>query len=166
MTRHPGIRAGFLGAAASIVFSLLALIPFFGCLIMPVSLFLYLGVGMLAAHLQLRSRPQAFMQRSAQAGFLAGLITGLADGVIGLATVPVALPLTGGSEAILAQLPPSISDLVLSLGLAPADVFSTSGIFVLAALVALLTIVVATILGTLGSILYVAAPVRRSRTVT
>ena len=171
MTRHPGIRAGFLGAAASIVFSLLALIPFFGCLIMPVSLFLYQGVGMLAAHLQLRSRPQAFMprsamQRSAQAGFLAGLITGLADGVIGLATVPVALPLTGGSEAILAQLPPSISDLVLSLGLAPADVFSTRGIFVLAALVALLTIVVGTILGTLGSILYVAAPVRRSRTVT
>lgn len=164
LTRHPGIRAGLLGAIASIVFSLLALIPFFGCLIMPISLFLYLGVGMLAAYLQLRRRPQTSMQRCAQAGFLAGLITGLADGVMGLVTVPVALPLTGGSAAILAQLPPTVSDLVLSLGLTPAEVFSTAGIFVMAAILALLTIVGATLLGTLGSILVVATPTRRTRT--
>ena len=87
MTRHPGLRAGILGAAASIILSLLALIPFFGCLIMPISLLLYVGIGMLAAYLQLRRRPQTSKQRIAQLGFLAGLVTGLADGVVGLATV-------------------------------------------------------------------------------
>lgn len=161
MTRNPGLRAGILGAAASVVLSLLALIPFFGCLIMPISLFLYLGVGMLAAYLQMRRRPHTSKQRLAQLGFLAGLVTGLVDGVVGLATVPLALPLTGGSGAILAQLPPSISDLIAGLGLAPADVFSTAGIFVLAALMALLTIVLATLLATLGSLIYAATPARR-----
>ena len=161
MTRNPGLRAGILGAAASVILSLLALIPFFGCLIMPISLFLYLGIGMLAAYLQLRRRPHTSKQRVAQLGFLAGLVTGLADGVVGLATVPLALPLTGGSQAILAQLPPSVLDLVAGLGLAPADVFSTGGLFVLAALMAILTIVLATLLGTLGSIIYAAAPTRR-----
>ena len=127
MTRNPGLRAGILGAAASVILSLLALIPFFGCLIMPISLFLYLGIGMLAAYLQLRRRPHTSKQRVAQLGFLAGLVTGLADGVVGLATVPLALPLTGGSQAILAQLPPSVLDLVAGLGLAPAQLFSTGG---------------------------------------
>ena len=88
-------------------------------------------------------------------------MTGLADGVVGLATVPLALPMTGGSEAILAQLPPSVADLLSGLGLAPADVFSTSGLFVLAALIAILTVVLATLLATLGSLIYAATPKRR-----
>jgi hypothetical protein len=161
LTRHPGLRAGILGAAASIILSLLALIPFFGCLIMPISLLLYVGIGMLAAYLQLRRRPQTSKQRIAQLGFLAGLVTGLADGVVGLATVPLALPMTGGSEAILAQLPPWVADLLSGLGLAPADVFSTGGLFVLAALIAILTVVLATLLGTVGSLIYAATPKRR-----
>lgn len=161
MTNHPGIRAGIIGAAVSVVLSLLALIPFFGCLLLPVSLIVYFGVGALAALFVVRRRPRASRQLIAQSGFLAGLITGLADALLGLAMTPLALWLTGGSEAILLQLPSSLADLIGSLGLTPAEVFSSSGIFVLAALLAIFTVVLATLLGVLGSILYSAAPGRR-----
>jgi hypothetical protein len=162
LLRSPGIRAGLFGGTLAALLSLLSLIPFFGCLTMPVSLLVYFGTGVLAAVLHLRRRPRAPMQGVSQAGFLAGLLTGLIDAIVGLVTVPLALAMTGGSQAIIRQLPVEITGLVEALGLTPQTVFGTAGLLVLAVIVALATIVLATLLATLGSLLMAASrPARK-----
>ena len=157
LLRSPGIRAGLIGGAAAALLSLLGLIPFFGCLTMPVSLVVYFGSGVLAAILQLRRRPRLATQNVTQAGFLAGLVAGLIDAIVGLLTVPLALAMTGGSQTIVTQLPVEITSLVDALGLTPQTVFGTAGLLVLAGLLALATIVLATLLSTLGSLLLAAS---------
>lgn len=164
LLRSPGIRAGVIGGTLAALLSLLSLIPFFGCLTLPVSLLVYFGAGALAAVLQLRRRPRATTQGVTQAGFLAGLVTGLIDAIVGLLTVPLALALTGGSQAIVTQLPVEVTSLVDALGLAPETVFGTAGLLLLAAVIALATIVLATLLSTLGSVLLAASrPARAAR---
>ena len=131
---------------------------------MPVSLLVYFGAGILAAVLHLRRRPRTPAQGVAQVGFLAGLLTGLIDAIVGLLTVPLALAMTGGSRAIISQLPVEVSSLVEALGLTPQTVFSTAGMLLLAVIVALATIVLATLLATLGSLLMaVSRPARPAR---
>ncbi len=162
LLRSPGIRAGLIGGTLAALLSLLSLIPFFGCLTMPVSLLVYFGSGVLAAVLHLRRRPRAGTQGVAQAGFLAGLLTGLIDAIIGLVTVPLALAMTGGSQVIVHQLPVEVTTLVDALGLTPQTVFGTAGLLLLAAIVAVATIVLATLLGTLGGLLMAASrPARK-----
>ena len=148
LLHSPGIRAGLIGGAAAALLSLLGPLPFLGCLTLPVNM---------VAILQLRRRPRLATQNVTQAGFLAGLVAGLIDAIVGLLTVPLALAMTGGSQTIVTQLPVEITSLVDALGLTPQTVFGTAGLLVLAGLLALATIVLATLLSTLGSLLLAAS---------
>ncbi|MFO7741611.1 MAG: hypothetical protein R6X31_04770 [Anaerolineae bacterium] len=104
------LKAGLIGAAVAIVFSLLSLVPCLGCVTAILGLVLYVGVGVLAAYW---TKPPRDVGRGAGAGAVAGLITAFAGG---LTTVVVnTLRFTvGGAEATLRrqfrQLPPGMRE--------------------------------------------------------
>lgn len=113
------LKAGLIGAAVAVVFSLLSLVPCLGCVTAILGLVLYVGVGVLAAYW---TKPPRDVGRGAGAGAVAGLITAFAGG---LTTVVVnTLRFTvGGAEATLRrqfrQLPPGMREPWRDLGLDP-----------------------------------------------
>jgi hypothetical protein len=151
MTR-PFIKAGIYGGIAMLVLNLLGLIPMVALCILPLSLIVYGAVGALAASWMPAPRTPG---SAAGQGALAGLIAGLVAGILQVILTPLSLAMSGGTEAMLSQLPAESLRQFEELGLNPEAIFG-AGTFAGFALVCCLplTLVLGAGLGALGAVIY------------
>jgi len=149
---RPWLKAGLIGAAIMVVLSLLSMVPFLGCLTLPLQFLAYLGVGGLAAAYMLPHRETG---PAAGQGALAGLVAGLVSGLVGLILTPVSLATQGGAAAIINQMPPDMLRQFEQAGVDPSLLFNTGTITGMTALCCLPAgLMVGAILGALGGLLY------------
>jgi len=151
MTR-PFIKAGIFGGIALLVLNLLGLIPVVGLCTLPLSLIVYGVAGALAASWMPAPRTPG---SAAGEGALAGLIAGLIAGILQVILTPLSLSVSGGTEALLNQLPAESLRQFEELGLNPEAIFGP-GTFAGFALICCLplTLVLGAGLGALGGVIY------------
>ena len=158
--KSPALKAGLVGAGVLIVIALISLLPALGCLSVPLEWLAYLGTGALAAYWLAPVRQAG---RAAGQGALAGLIAGLVAGLARTVLAPVSLGLSGGSQAIISQLPPQSLELFRQAGFDPALFFGAGGVTAFTAACCLpAALLGGVILGALGGLIYAAANPGRS----
>ena len=101
--KSPALKAGLIGAAIVLVLNLVGIIPVIGCIGLPLELIAYIAIGALAGFWMVPPRATG---RAAGQGALAGLIAGIASGIIRAILTPLSMKLSGGTSAMLSQLPP------------------------------------------------------------
>ena len=149
----PGwLKAGLIGAAILIILNLLNFIPYLFCIILPITLLVYLVIGAMAASYMppVRDTGRAAGQ-GALAALIAALVSGVIDFFIGLArTAAIRMPGFG-------QIPPEILRQLEANGINPNQFFSAGGLL-LAAVFGLvcfsLVVLVAAALGAIGGAIY------------
>lgn len=152
---RPWLKAGLIGGAALVVINLVGLVPVLSCLSLPLALVVYVVVGVLAAS-WLPPRREA--GPAAGQGALAGLVAGAIGGIAQTLLAPVALALSGGSQALISQLPPESLQVFRDAGLDPQMFFNAGTVAGVTALCCLpVGIVVAAALAALGGLVYAAA---------
>jgi hypothetical protein len=113
------LKAGLIGAGVAIVFSVLSLVPLVGCITAILALFLYVGVGVLAAYWM---EPPRDGGKAAGSGAVAGLITALGGGLTTIVINALRFSV-GGAQATLQrqlrQLPPELLEQWRDLGIDP-----------------------------------------------
>jgi hypothetical protein len=151
MTR-PFIKAGIFGGLALLVLNLLGLIPGVGLCTLPLSLIVYGAVGALTASWMPAPRTPG---SAAGQGALAGLIAGLIAGILQVILTPLSLAMSGGTEAMLSQLPAESLQQLEELGMNPEAIFG-AGTFAGFSLICCLPLTVAlgAGLGALGAVIY------------
>ena len=117
----PGVKAGLIGGAMLVVLDLLGLVPVLGCLSLPLQLLGYIGIGILAGFWL---APRREGGRAAGQGAVAGLIAAAISGIVSVVLAAVSLALSGGSQAILSQLPTESLDALKSAGIDPNAVIN------------------------------------------
>jgi len=123
---------------------LLSAIPLLGCLALPLSLVLYVVVGIFAA-LQLPAPRQS--GPGAGAGAVASALAGLGYGIVNMMVTPILFSLMGGAEAAVQSLPPQLLELYRQAGLDPQQFLSPLVIAASAGLCCLSNFVFAAIFG-------------------
>ncbi len=152
---RPFVKAGLLGGLLLVVFELLSLVPVLGCLSLPLMLIGYLVAGALAAY-WLPPRREA--GRAAGQGALAGLIAGAIGGLLQVVLTPLSIALIGGTEQVIAQLPPETLSQLQQAGIDPNALFG-SGTFAGIALLCCFptSLLIGAALGALGGLVCAAA---------
>lgn len=151
---RPWLRAGLIGAALLVALNLLSLIPLLSCIATPLQLLAFAGVGALAASYLL---PRRETGRAAGQGALAGLISGLVAGLASTVMAPISLAASGGTNAMLAALPPETLQQFEQAGLDPAMFVNTGTVAGATALCCLPTgLIAGALLGALGGMIYAA----------
>ena len=151
---RPWLRAGLIGAGVLVVLSLLSLIPFISCIVSPLQLVAFGGVGALAASYL---APRRETGRAAGQGALAGVIAGLVAGIVSTILAPISLSASGGTAAMLSQLPPETLQQFEQAGMDPA-MFLNAGTVTGATAICCLPggLIVGALLGALGGLIYAA----------
>jgi hypothetical protein len=154
MTFKNGLKAGAIGAAVSVVLTLLGLIPIIGCCTAILTLLLWIGVGVLAGYFG-KSNPMQTGGEAAKAGAVAGAITALGGGLVStiIAIIRVAM---GQTAQALSQVPPEQLRQLREAGVDPAllGMFSSAGgIIGIASCCCLVGILLAAALGAGGGAL-------------
>lgn len=112
----PGVKAGLIGGAVLIVLNLLGLVPVLGCLATPLQLLAYVAIGVLAGYWM---APRREGGRAAGEGAIAGLIAAAISGLVSIVLAPIGLAISGGSQAILSQIPAESLQILESAGIDP-----------------------------------------------
>jgi hypothetical protein len=123
-TVSASLKAGLIGAAVAVVFSLLGLVPCLGCITAVLGLVLYVVVGVLAANWM---EPPLDVGKGAGSGAVAGLITALVGGIANLIIGAARFVVGGGQAAVmrqLEQLPPDVLEQLRDLGVRPGALAS------------------------------------------
>jgi len=152
---RPFLKAGLIGGAALVIITLSGLIPVVGCVSLPLTVIAYVAVGSLAAY-WLSPRREA--GPAAGQGALAGLIAGLISGLVNAILTPLGLAMSGGTETLIAQLPPETLQQLEQAGIDPAALFgggTLAGVTLLCCLPAGLLLGAG--LGALGGVILAAA---------
>jgi hypothetical protein len=118
--KSPALKAGLIGAVIVLVLNLVGIIPVVGCIGLPLELVAYGAIGALAA---LWMTPRREPGRAAGQGALAGLIAGAVSGISRAILTPLAMRLTGGTSAILSQVPPESLQALQQAGIDPNVIF-------------------------------------------
>jgi len=118
--KSPALKAGLIGAAIVLFLNLVGIIPAIGCIGLPLELIAYLAIGALAGFWMVPPRATG---RAAGQGALAGLIAGIASGIIRAILTPLSMKLSGGTSAMLSQLPPESLQQLQQAGLDPSVLF-------------------------------------------
>jgi hypothetical protein len=146
------LRAGLIGALILIVLSLIGMIPvvLLGCLLVPLYLAAYVGIGALAAFYM--PPPRSAGQGAGQ-GALAGGVAAIGGGIfsiiIGTIRATVSDP-----QAMLDQLPPEVLDMLAEAGVDPGLAASPLGAVLSSTLCCGFGIFFAVALGALGGLIY------------
>lgn len=152
---RPFLKAGFIGGAILVVISLLSLIPVLGCVSLPLVLIGYLVVGALAAHYM---TPRRESGRAAGQGALAGLIASLISGLVQTILAPLGFSMSGGTEALVSQLPAETLQQLQQAGLDPNLLFSGGAMAGVSLFCCLpVSLLIGAGLGALGGVIYAAA---------
>jgi hypothetical protein len=135
------LKAGLIGGVIVAVLNLIGLVPGIWCIIAPVALITYVGVGVLTA---LWMEPVRMKGPAAKNGALAGLVaSGIGTG-IGMVANVIKTALVG--EQMAAGLPPEMQEMAASVGGA-----MVGGVICFAA-----SLVFGVALGALGALVYAA----------
>ncbi len=153
--KSPALKAGLIGAAIVLVLNLVGIIPVIGCIGLPLELVAYIAIGALAGFWIV---PPRVTGRAAGQGALAGLIAGVASGIIRTILTPLSMKLSGGTSAMLSQLPPESLQQLQQAGIDPNMIFNGG---TMAALVLVCCLPVGLLLGAglgaLGGLIFAAA---------
>jgi hypothetical protein len=153
--KSPALKAGLIGAVIVLVLNLIGVIPVIGCIGLPLELLGYVVIGVLAA---LWMTPRRETGRAAGQGALAGLIAGAVSGIVRAILTPVTMQLSGGTAAILSQVPPDSLQALQQAGIDPNVVFgggTMAGLVLVCCLP--LGLLLGAGLGALGGLIYAAA---------
>jgi len=152
---RPFLKAGLIGGGILVIIGLIGLIPVVGCISLPLTLIGYVAVGALAAYWM---TPRRESGRAAGQGALAGLIAGLISGIVQAILAPLGFAMSGGTDALISQLPPESLWQLEQAGIDPAALFgggTMAGFALLCCLPAGLLIGAG--LGALGGLIFAAA---------
>ena len=119
--KHPGVKAGLIGGIAAVLLNLVGLISVLACISLPLELLAYVAVGALAAYWL---PPRRETGRAAGQGAIAGLLAGLIGAVARTLLTPLGLAVSGGSQALISQLPPEALEAFTQAGLDPNLLFN------------------------------------------
>ncbi len=153
--KSPALKAGLIGAAIALFLNLVGIIPVIGCIGLPLELIAYIAIGALAGFWIVPPRTTG---RAAGQGALAGLIAGIASGIIRTILTPLSMKLSGGTSAMLSQLPPESLQQLQQAGLDPNVLFgggTMAGLVLICCLP--LGLLLGAGLGALGGLIYAAA---------
>lgn len=151
---RPFLKAGLIGGAALVAINVIGLLPVIGCIALPVALIAYPAIGALAAYWL---PPRRESGPAAGQGALAGVISGLIAGLSQVVLTPVGIALSGGTDALIAQVPAELLPQLDQVGIDPAQLFH-SGVFSGVSLVCCLPagLIFGALLGALGGIIVAA----------
>ena len=142
------VKAGLIGAAASVVLALLSLIRCVACVTQILGLVLYVGVGVLAAYWL---TPPRTAGAGAGAGAIAGLITSLVGGVVNMIVAGIRFAVAGGVDMPMSQIPPELLEQMGEAGVEiMAFVATIGGVLVVSAICCVLGLALAAGLGAIG----------------
>jgi len=153
--KSPAVKAGLIGALIVLMVNLMGIIPVIGCIGLPLELVAYIAIGALAGFWIVPPRATG---RAAGQGALAGLIAGVASGIIRTILTPLSMKLSGGTSALLSQLPPESLQSLQQAGLDPNVIFgggTMAGLVLICCLPAGLLLGAG--LGALGGLIFAAA---------
>ena len=153
--KSPALKAGLIGAAIVLVLNLIGIIPVIGCIGLPLELVAYGVIGALAA---LWMMPRREAGRAAGQGALAGLIAAAVSGVVRAILTPISMQLSGGTSAILSQVPPESLQALQQAGIDPNVIFgggTMAGLVLVCCLP--LGLMLGAGLGALGGLIFAAA---------
>ena len=153
--KSPALKAGLIGAAIVLVLNLIGIIPVIGCIGLPLELVAYGVIGALAA---LWMTPRRAAGRAAGQGALAGLIAAAVSGVVRAILTPISMQLSGGTSAILSQVPPESLQALQQAGIDPNVIFgggTMAGLVLVCCLP--LGLMLGAGLGALGGLIFAAA---------
>ncbi len=153
--KHPGVRAGLIGGIAAVLLNLMGLISVLACIGLPLELLAYVAAGALAAYWL---PPRRETGRAAGQGAIAGLLAGLIGAITRTLLTPLSLAVSGGSQALISQLPPESLRALTDAGLDPALLFNSGTLAGVTALCCLPTgLLIGAGLGALGGLIFAAA---------
>jgi hypothetical protein len=152
---RPWLRAGLIGAGILIVLSLLGLVPLVSCIAPILQLVAFAGIGALAASY---IPPRRETGQGAGQGALAGLIAGLVGALVSTILAPLSLSASGGTAAIINQLPPESLQQLQQAGIDPAMFINSGTVAGATALCCLPTgLIAGALLGALGGLIFASA---------
>ncbi len=150
----PGwLKAGLIGAVVLVVLTLLGLIPIVSCLVIPLTLLAYAGIGALAASYM--PPPRAAGQAAGQ-GALAATVASVIGGIAQWILTAVQASTVNIAEAI-SQLPPETLQQLEDAGVDPALFFGGGMAAVVGFICCSVGVLVAVALGAVGGAIYAAA---------
>jgi hypothetical protein len=151
-----GLKAGLIGGAIVALLQLVGLIPFgcLGCFIWIPSWATYVGVGALAAYWLPIPRS---VGDGAGTGAIAGIVTGIIGGIFSMIVSGINFAITGGSAAILSQIPQESLDALRDAGLDPATFTGFGAVLGISAFCCVVSMVIAVALGAIGGAIFAAA---------
>jgi hypothetical protein len=118
--KSPALKAGLIGVVVVLVLNLIGIIPGIGCIGLPLELVAYIAIGALAGFW---IAPPRLTGRAAGQGALAGVIAGVASGIVRTILTPLSMKLSGGTSAILSQVPPESLQQLQQAGIDPNVIF-------------------------------------------
>jgi hypothetical protein len=146
------LKAGLIGGAVLVVVQLIGLVPFdlICCLTFPSTLFIYLGVGALAA--AFLPPPRAAGNGTAQ-GALAAILAAVISSVAGMVINTIRVMIIP-EETVTMDLPPALIQQLRDAGI-PMELFiGIGGVIVFYSVCCVIWIVVSAILGAIGGAIY------------
>lgn len=118
--RRATLQAGLFGAALVVILEIIALLPYVGlCIALPLLPVAYVATGLIVVRV---GDFTPGVGEAAQAGMVAGLMASLIGGVVAMFLAPIRLALAGGSEPLVAALPPEVVQWLVEAGLDPVAV--------------------------------------------
>lgn len=147
------LKAGLIGAGVLVVLNLLGLIRFVSCLVIPLTLLAYVGIGVLAASYM--PPPRAAGSAAGQ-GALAAIVASVIGGIVQWILTAVQASTVNVADVI-SQLPPETLQQLEQAGIDPATLFG-GGVAALAGFICCsVGVLVAVALGAVGGAIYGAA---------
>lgn len=151
----PWLKAGLIGAGILLVLSLLSLVPLVSCIAPILQLLAFVGIGALAGSYL---PPRRESGRAAGQGALAGIVAGVAGAIFSTILSAIGLAASGGTAAILQQMPPETLQQFEQAGLDPNMFLNTGTVAGATALCCLPTgLILGALLGALGGLIYASA---------
>ena len=143
------LKAGLIGAAILVVVNLVGIIPLLGCITFPLTLVVYVVIGVLAASYL---PPMRTAGKGAGEGALAALIASIIGGITGM-VIGIVQASIGGAQA-LAQIPPEAMDALSDIGMPPGFLFGPVGATVFGSCCCTLGVLIAVGLAAIGGAIY------------
>jgi hypothetical protein len=150
------LKAGLIGGGILIVLQLIGLIPFLGCLTLPLTILTYIVVGVLAASYL---PPVRQAGQGAGQGVLASLVAQFIGGIVGL-IIAIIQAASGATANILSQIPPEALRQLRSAGVPANMLIGTLGASICGSVCCVIGIVTAAVLGAIGGAVYTAVKPR------
>lgn len=148
-----GLKAGLIGGAIVAVLQLVGLIPCVGCFTLLLGWATYVVAGVLAAYWLPTPRSAG---DGAGAGAIAGVVTGIIGGIFGMIVAGIQFTITGGSAAVMSQIPQESLDALREAGMDPAMFTNIGAVLGISAVCCVLGMAIAAALGAIGGAVFAA----------